>query len=706
MLKHTITTCLFLLAASQNTTQAQSAVSNIWASIDQDDFSTISTGDKLSSSNTEIQGYINRYSISKIEQALPSSKQEALLKVYTISCACSAEVLIADINRTNSVIKKAENAPNYSPLFTPNDYNLAFQNDYALDLINAEEAWNETTGDSSVVIAISDSNFDLNHEELVGTVIAQDMTFSNSNSYHGTAVAITAAGNTDNQQGKSSIGANCSLQLRNMNFNAILDATYSNAQVINVSWTSGCSYNNYEQMVIDEAYNNGSIIVAAAGNGSTCADASNYVYPAALAHVIAVSSVGPQNNHERTIGDPTTTHQHNDKVDVLAPGYDVALTVASGWYLTGNGTSFAAPYVSGLVGLIKSVNPCLSFEEVEFILKNTAYNVDTINPEYAGKLGAGTIDAAAAVTAAINFENQPDYDITSTILCSTGETLAKVINYDTTAIVSIVWSNGQDAPSMIFNESGTYSMTITDTLGCLVTEEIDITVSPILGAQIKTTELDCFESNIGSINAAAFGGLAPYTFFWNNSSSAASLDNLGAGIYSLTILDANNCTHHMQVELISPEEIIIEATVYSDDYGNGGGAIEIDVFGGTGDLTYNWSNGSNLEDLSSLSIGNYTLIVEDENQCQNEMSFVVSGAAASTEGIALSTIELFPNPAIEKTVTISGKFTGYKVYNAVGQLIMNETNQHQIDISAFRSGIYEVVIQTSAGPISKKLSVL
>jgi hypothetical protein len=88
------------------------------------------------------------------------------------------------------------------------------------------------------------------------------------------------------------------------------------------------------------------------------------------------------------------------------------------------------------------------------------------------------------------------------------------------------------------------------------------------------------------------------------------------------------------------------------------------------------------------------------------MSFVVSGAAASTEGIAVSAIELFPNPAIEETVTISGKFTGYKVYNAVGQLIMNETNQHQIDISAFRSGIYEVVIQTSAGPISKKLSVL
>jgi len=149
--------------------------------------------------------------------------------------------------------------------------------------------------------------------------------------------------------------------------------------------------------VIDEVYANGTILVAAAGNGGTCGGSSNLVYPAAHNHVIAVSSIGPLDNHERTIGDPATTHQHNSSVDICAPGYDVALTVASGNYITGNGSSFAAPYVSGTIGLMLSLKPCLTFEEVVEILTQSAVNIDAQNPSYIGMLGAGRLNANAAL---------------------------------------------------------------------------------------------------------------------------------------------------------------------------------------------------------------------------------------------------------------------------------------------------------------------
>jgi len=84
-----------------------------------------------------------------------------------------------------------------------------------------------------------------------------------------------------------------------MGYNNLLNATYSGAEVINVSWAGSCSISAYQQQVIDEAYDNGSIVVAAAGNGSTCGGTGNYVYPTHLNHVIAASSVRPQNSLER-----------------------------------------------------------------------------------------------------------------------------------------------------------------------------------------------------------------------------------------------------------------------------------------------------------------------------------------------------------------------------------------------------------------------
>ena len=75
----------------------------------------------------------------------------------------------------------------------------------------------------------------------------------------------------------------------------------------------------------------------------------------------------------------------------------MAITVASGNYSTGNGTSFSAPYVSGTIGLMLSLKPCLTFEDVVEILTQSAVNIDAQNPSYIGMLGAGRLNANAAL---------------------------------------------------------------------------------------------------------------------------------------------------------------------------------------------------------------------------------------------------------------------------------------------------------------------
>lgn len=349
-----------------------------------------------------------QYNLS-IEQALPSSRNQRLQDVYEIKCECDVNDLYVSMVEMNG-IKGVEFGPNYKSLEEPIDYgtfanyNLptnspSYWSFWPLKLTNAAQAWNFSTGDSAVV-AISDQNYFVEHEELIGKVVNYDTTNTSSQG-HGTAVAILAAGNTNNALnsnglGLASHGYNAKLALYRMNYNEVLEASYSGYRVVNMSWTSGCTFNQYVQDAINEVYENGTFLVAAAGNGSTCGGADALVYPASFDNVFAVSSVGGDDKHWNTFGNGST-HQHNETVDIMAPGYVVPISAAPNWYLFGSGTSYASPMVAGVVGLMLSIDPTITNEEIDDILRTTAQNIDAVNPDFIGLMGAGRLDAGSAV---------------------------------------------------------------------------------------------------------------------------------------------------------------------------------------------------------------------------------------------------------------------------------------------------------------------
>jgi hypothetical protein len=349
------------------------------------------------SRESQFRQLVQEQSVGVITRAFPNAHTPSLQKVYELGCNCDNTVLEEKLKSVEGVSGPVA-VYDAVTLYVPDDYNVAFATDYALDLISAQGAWEYTHGDPNVMLAITDTDFDVTHEELAGKILFGGTTGSSSY-YHGTAVAITAAGKTDNGLGKSSIGYNCGLGLFLCNYNALLAARDQGARVVNASWHDGsCAPNPYCQAIIDELYNDGVVVVAAAGNGnSTCGSSSALAYPAAYNHVISVTSVGPNDNHERFAGDPASTHQHNTAVDLSAPGYDVPLSVAAGWYLTGNGSSFAAPFVTGTIGLMLSTNPNLTVDQIEDILKSTADNIDALNPGYAGLIGVGRLNAERAL---------------------------------------------------------------------------------------------------------------------------------------------------------------------------------------------------------------------------------------------------------------------------------------------------------------------
>ena len=379
----------------------------VWVTIpNESDVPYLTTDSLLQSNDSVFNAYIHSLHIFSCEKALPSSRIDKLQHVYEISCHCSFIELKSNLANHVNAVSGVERAPEYDTLHIPNDYNLTTSvNNYALNLINAPSAWDLTKGDSNVVIAITDQGYNPLHSELVGKFVH---CYTGSNfTTHGNAVSILAAGNTNNNNGLSSIGYNCKLGLYAMNYNEVLNAAYAGARVINLSWSSGCFYNSYEQLCVDEAYDAGAFLVMAAGNGNTCSTPSSYVYPAAYNHAFAVTSIGENNNHEQIPNDSTSTHQHNDKVDLSAPGYGVAVIPIDGWYINSSGTSYAAPIVSGTIGLMLSINPCLSRKDIDTILRISAFPIDSINPNYAGKLGAGRLDAYVAVQMAAGWTTQP-----------------------------------------------------------------------------------------------------------------------------------------------------------------------------------------------------------------------------------------------------------------------------------------------------------
>lgn len=477
---------------------------------------------ELQSKDSILNEKIKSLSIIHCEQALPASKRKALQMVYELTCNCSQTELELVLSTQVPALSQVLPAPVYDTLQTPNDYSLVTNvNNYALNLINAQTAWDITTGDTNVVIAIADQNYNPLHSEIAGKYVV--LNTNTATTTHGNAVAIVAAGNTNNNNGMSSIGYNCKLGLYLMNYNSVLSAAYAGYKVINLSWSSGCFYNSYAQQVIDEAYDQGAFILAAAGNGSTCGNPSSLVYPSAYANVFSVTSIGANDNHMKILNDTNSTHQHNYTVDLSAPGYDVAVNPAEGWFINSSGTSFATPYVSGTVGLMLSINPCLSRKDIDTILRISSVNIDTLNPLYVGKIGAGRLNAQAAVQLASGWTTNPMSILSQPVSITTG--LGNNVQFTATSSSSFPVCQWQYDSSGVFvnlfnnniySGVNTPSLTITNTTQplhgtqyrCIMQSGLCEAITNVVTLSVLTANLPDSTGPIQSVSSVCVGDSA------------------------------------------------------------------------------------------------------------------------------------------------------------------------------------------------------
>ncbi|MDZ4846924.1 MAG: gliding motility-associated C-terminal domain-containing protein [Chitinophagales bacterium] len=196
-----------------------------------------------------------------------------------------------------------------------------------------------------------------------------------------------------------------------------------------------------------------------------------------------------------------------------------------------------------------------------------------------------------------------------------------------TAPFTFNWSNGATTEDVSGIPAGTYTIAVTDSNGCVATTTIVVNEpEPIIISQTNSTQPTCVDDSSGTLTVAISGGTPPYSIEWSTGDTSLTLSGLAAGEYCAVATDALGCVSDTFCFTIQdPQPIVITPTITPVTCDGGSdGAIDITVSGGTPPYTFNWSTGTNTEDISGLSEGIYIVIVTDSNGCTETATFTIS----------------------------------------------------------------------------------
>jgi len=291
------------------------------------------------------------------------------------------------------------------------------------------------------------------------------------------------------------------------------------------------------------------------------------------------------------------------------------------------------------------------------------------------------------------------------VLCNAGNSGSVDINViGGTLPYTFNWSNGATSEDIASLSAGSYSVTITDANGCSTGTVINIS-EPSQALAINSSgivNVGCFGGNTGSLNTIVSGGTSPYAYLWSNGSVSQNLNGIGAGNYTVTVTDLNGCTAVTSVAITQPSAalgIAVSATQNVSCFAGNNGSISSSVSGGTNPYTYVWSNGQTTSSISSLTSGNYSVTVTDNNGCS-----VLASAFISQPSAALSAGVSAVNPALcfggntgSVSVQVAGGTSPYSYNWSNGASSQN--------ISNLLAGTYSLTI-TDAHGCSYSLSQL
>ncbi len=267
------------------------------------------------------------------------------------------------------------------------------------------------------------------------------------------------------------------------------------------------------------------------------------------------------------------------------------------------------------------------------------------------------------------------------------------------------WSNGATSQDITGLSANVYTVSAHDANSC--------TVAPVSGAVVdgaslvltldSVTNSACAGAITGGVYVTVSGGSIPYTYNWSNGTHNQDLTGVGAGTYTISVNDGNGCTATPVSGVVANSALFIatlDSTKNTTCAGANNGGVYITLTGGSLPFTYNWSNGTHNQDLTSVGAGSYTVSVNDGNGCT-----VTPVSGTVTDGVVNITVTLDS----VKDVTCSGLLNGSIGISvsggAAGYGYLWTGGATTQDVTALAGGNYTVTVNdannctTSFGPI-------
>ena len=288
----------------------------------------------------------------------------------------------------------------------------------------------------------------------------------------------------------------------------------------------------------------------------------------------------------------------------------------------------------------------------------------------------------------------------------------EVTAFGGTGPYTIQWGNGSQDTIQSGLPVGTYYVTVTDMAGCETEDSavVQLLFDTLTVAIDSTINVTCQGGNDGQLWALAAGGMAPYSFVWDdpNNQPFSQANNLEEGAYSVVITDANGCTATQQgtVNFQHPTpsvnlgaDIVTSMSVAT-------------ITAPAGFSTYLWSTGANAQAISVINNGTYTVTVTDENGCTatDEIMVTLNITSVGPDLADLPHLSIFPNPATDQVNLVwEGAVEQLTITDLSGRVLIERSvrtmNQIELDLSAWPRGAYMIHLMPgqTAGQVKKLL---
>jgi PKD repeat protein len=277
-------------------------------------------------------------------------------------------------------------------------------------------------------------------------------------------------------------------------------------------------------------------------------------------------------------------------------------------------------------------------------------------------------------------------------------------------------------PSHTYNTPGTYTVKLVaknaaNTDSTIVTAQI--VVAPALNANIDILQqVSCNGGNNGSLKALPTGGNGVYTYTWNTTATAQTLNNASAGQYTVTVKDGYNCSVIKSGNITQPDPINVSVNITKQLTNSNLHAAVLNTTGGVAPYRFilNDATEYTTATINNLNPGNYALKVKDQNNCIKTTSFAVESPTSINETEkSFDLLEVYPNPAIGN-LNVNFTLKEYKsvqleLFDLTGKIVFADSysnikdQQASIDLSYLNSGTYLLRFNLPEGSTFRKIVV-